>query len=162
MVSIRGDEEGPILKPLPKIKGGRKPKDTGRRYERSFAQKYGGKRVVGSGAFGVVDPGLVGDVVQTVGDLDMLLELKSLNRLDGRGEKTITFPVAWLEKIDREATSVGKVPGFVYHVKGSPQEYIVLRFDWFKELIEEYVRQISEWEENYYGLLEQVGGVTPG
>lgn len=144
MGSIRGPEIGPISKPEPKIRGGRKPKDAGRRYERAFAQKIGGKRVVGSGAFGVADPSLVGDVVAKVGRLDMLLELKSLFQLDGKGKRTVTFPLSWLEKIEKEATSVGKIPGFIYHPKGYPHEYIVLRFAWFKELIEDYERQIEE------------------
>lgn len=144
MGSIRGTETGPILKPEPKIRGGKKPKDAGKRYERSFAQRYEFKRVVGSGAFGLVDPMLQGDVVAKVGTLDMLLELKSLTKVDGRGAKIINFPLSFLEKIEQEARSIGKVPGLVYHVKGSTQEYIVLRFDWFKELVEDYERQIKE------------------
>lgn len=144
MGSIRGIETGPILKPEPKIRGGRKPKDAGKRYERSFAQKFGYKRVVGSGAFGLVDPMLQGDVMAKIGRLDMLLELKSLTKVDSRGAKTINFPLSFLEKIELEAKSIGKVPGLLYHVKGSTQEYIILRFDWFKELVEDYERQIKE------------------
>ena len=147
MGSIRGVEHGPIQKPEPKIKGGKKPKDAGRRYERSFSQKYGYKRVVGSGAFGTVDPSLQGDVGAKVGDLDMLLELKSLNKIDGRGEKIVNFPLSFLEKIDQEARSMGKVPGLIYHPKGSTQEYIVLRFDWFKDKIEDYMAQIEYLQE---------------
>lgn len=144
MSSIRGVEIGPILKPEPKIRGGKKPKDAGKRYERSFAQKYDYKRVVGSGAFGQVDANLQGDVTAKIGALDMLLELKSLNKVDGRGAKIINFPLSFLEKIELEAKSIGKIPGLVYHTKGSTQEYIVLRFDWFKQLVEDYDRQIKE------------------
>jgi len=161
MGSIRGTENGPILKPEPKIKGGRKPKDAGKRYERSFAQKYGYKRVVGSGAFGLVDPTLQGDVVAQIGPLDMLLELKSLTKVDGRGEKTVNFPLLFLEKIEQEAASIGKIPGLVYHVKGDTKEYIVLRFDWFKELVEDYERQLEELEERYDVALGHLGGVFP-
>lgn len=144
MGSIRGREVGPIAKPEPRIRGGKKPKDAGKRYERSFAQKFGYKRVVGSGAFGVVDPMLQGDVMAKIGHLDMLLELKSLTKVDGRGQKIINFPLSFLEKIELEAKSIGKVPGLLYHVKGDTKEYIVLRFDWFKELVEDYERQIKE------------------
>lgn len=147
MGSIRGPERGPILKPEPKIRGGRKPKDAGKRYERAFAQKYDFKRVVGSGAFGVVDPTLQGDVGAIIGNLDMLLELKSLEKVDGRGEKIVNFPLSFLEKIALEAKSVGKIPGLIYHPKGSRDEYIVLDFAWFKDLVEDYVRQIKELED---------------
>ena len=158
MVSIRGEEIGPILKPTPKPKGGRKPKNAGRRYERVFADKYGGKRVVGSGAFGVVDPVLVGDVAVRVGELDMLMELKSLNQLNGRGERIVSFPLSWIEKIDREARSIGKIPGFIYHPKGSSDEYIVLNFAWFKELMEDYKRQIDELNKRD-PFVDWVGGI---
>lgn len=147
MGSIRGTESGPILKPEPKIRGGKKPKDAGRRYERSFSQKHDYKRVVGSGAFGLVDPNLQGDVVATIGDMDFLLELKSLNKVNGRGEKIVNFPLAFLEKIDQEARSMNKIPGLIYHPKGSTQEYIVLRFDWFKEKIEDYMAQIEHLQD---------------
>lgn len=151
MSNIRGIETGPILKPEPKIRGGKKPKEAGRRYERALAQKYGFKTVLGSGAFGAVDPTLQGDVVAKIGDLDMLLELKSLNKIDGRGEKIVNFPLSFLEKIDQEARSMNKVPGLIYHPKGSTQEYIVLRFDWFKEKIEDYMAQIEYLQEERFG-----------
>ena len=151
MPSIRGTEVGPILKPEPKIKGGKKPKDAGKRYERAFAQKNDFKRVVGSGAFGTVDPALQGDVGAKIGDLDMLLELKSLNKINGRGEKIVNFPLSFLEKIDQEARSMNKVPGLIYHPKGSTQEYIVLRFDWFKDKIEDYMAQIEHLQEERFG-----------
>lgn len=154
MGSIRGPESGPIVKPEPKIKGGKKPREAGRRYERAFAQKYGFKTVLGSGAFGKVDPTLKGDVVAKVGPLDMLLEAKSLNKVDGRGAKIVNFPLSFLEKIEQEAQSMGKIPGLIYHPKGATQEYIVLRFDWFKELVEDYMRQIQELEDRYDNLLE--------
>jgi hypothetical protein len=160
--SIRGTEEGPILKPEPKIKGGRKPKDAGKRYERSFSQKYGGKRVVGSGAFGLVDPTLQGDVMIKIGPLDMLLELKSLTKVDGRGQKIVNFPLAFLEKIEQEAKSIGKVPGLIYHAKGDTKEYLIVRFDFFKVLVEDYERQLEELEDRYDALLAQIGGVSPG
>lgn len=135
---------GPIPKPQPKIKGGKKPKQAGTRYERVFTQKHGGRRIVGSGAFGVVDPMLKGDIAITIGDKDYLLESKSLNKINGRGEKTVTFPLSFIEKITEEAKTTGKIPGLIYHPKGSSDEYLFVKFAWFKELIEDYVRQIRE------------------
>lgn len=147
MGSIRGPERGPILKPEPKIRGGKKPKEAGIRYERLFTQKHGGKRVIGSGAFGHVDPALKGDIAITIGDKDYLLESKSLNKISGRGEKIVNFPLSFLEKITLEADSMGRIPGLIYHPKGSTEEYLFVRFSWFKELVEDYVRQIKELED---------------
>lgn len=144
MSSIRGPERGPILKPEPKIRGGKKPREAGRRYERAFAQKYGFKTVLGSGSFGKVDPSLQGDVVATFGGIDWLLEAKSLNKIDGRGEKIVNFPLSFIEKIALEAASMNKIPGLIYHPKGSSKEYIVLDFGWFLDLVEDYKRQIDE------------------
>jgi hypothetical protein len=146
MTSIRGPE-GPIDKPEPKLKGGKKPKQAGTRYERVFVQKHGGRRVVGSGAFGYVDPSLKGDIRITIGDRDYLLESKSLNKINGRGEKIVNFPLSFLEKITKEAETTGDIPGLIYHPKGSAEEYLFVKFEWFKELVEDYVRQIKELDD---------------
>lgn len=144
MPSIRGPEIGTIAKPEPKPRGGKKPKDAGRRYERQFSHKYGFQRVVGSGAFGGVDPLLKGDVKGQIGSLKLLFELKSLNKLDSKGAKTVTFPVSWLDKIDTEAQAEGRFPIFAYHVKGETREWAVIRMDKLIELINDYERQIEE------------------
>jgi len=146
MTSIRGPEV-PVPKPEPKIKGGKKPKQAGTRYERLFTTKHGGRRVVGSGAFGLVDPALKGDIRIRIGDRDYLLEAKSLNKINGRGEKIVNFPLSFLEKITLEAQTTGDIPGLVYHPRGSREEYLVVKFEFFKELIEDYVRQIKSLQE---------------
>lgn len=151
MVSIN-PANGPIPKPKKKPKvspkpmnrGGKKPKEAGRRYEKSFADKYSFKRQVGSGAFGVADPMLLGDVTGSIGSKDFLFELKSWDKVSGRGEKTVSFPVALLEKISKEASLLGKAPCFIYHVKGASDEWAVVRFDWLYDLINDYERQIEE------------------
>lgn len=137
---------GPIPKPESKKKGGKKPRESGIGYEHRFAKKHGGERVIGSGAFGFVDPTLKGDIRITIGDKDYLLETKSLHTLNTRGEKIVTFELRWLEKITKEAMSQGKIPGLIIHPKGASQEYLFVRFDWFKELIGDYMRQIKELE----------------
>lgn len=141
----------PIPKPTPKPKkapvglrrGGRKPKDAGRRYEHSFANKHGYKRIVGSGAFGALDPMLLGDVSGEIGRVKFLAELKSYNRVDGRGSKVISFPVSILEKIKNEAILVNRVPLLIYHVKGATNEWAILDFDDLKSLIEGYEQEIE-------------------
>lgn len=135
---------GPIPKPTPKKRGGKSPRDSGIGFERKFVKKHGYKRVVGSGAFGLQDPMLKGDVEARIGDKDYLLETKNLNKVDGRGEKTVTFPLSFLEKITKEAEAKGRIPGLIYHPKGSSKDYLFVEFDWFKELVEDYVRQIKE------------------
>lgn len=142
----------PAPKPKPKVKkpkpsfqrGGRKPKDAGRRYEASFAKKYAMTRVVGSGAFGAVDPTLHGDVSGAIGRKQYLIETKSYDRVDGRGEKIVTFPVAFLDKISKEAQVMGKIPLFIYHVKNSSEEWAVVRFDWLYETLSALETEIAE------------------
>ena len=133
--------------------GGRKSKDAGRRYEQRFAQKYDEpdgptsasgkplvhyKRVPGSGAF--VE--LKGDVLAEIGTLAIAFELKSWNKVDGRGEKTVTFPTSLLDKIDAEAKTLNRVPILIYHPKGSEEEWAVVRYSWLHERFREYELQI--------------------
>lgn len=160
MVNIRGDEDGPILKPPPKIKGGKKPKDSGRRFERQIASKYGGQRVVGSGAFGPVDPMLVGDVRITVGTLKFLTEAKKrAPKVTMKGEKSITLSVDMLDKIERESLIGGEEPLLIFGVKGRSSEWAVMRWDRLHWILAEQERQINELEDRYDNLLASVGGV---
>ena len=162
MVNLRGDETGPILKPPPKIKGGRKPKDAGRRFERQIASKYGGQRVVGSGAFGPVDPALVGDVRLTVGTLKFLSEAKKrAPKINMKGEKSITLSVDMLDKIEREALIGGEIDILIFGVKGRSTEWAVIKWDKLHEILSDQERQIQELDERYDELLAQVGGVSP-
>lgn len=151
MVSIRGREDGPIRKPTPKKKksptglrrGGKKPKEAGRRYEARFAEKYGMRRQVGSGAFGVADPLLVGDIIGEIGRLRLLFEAKSWDKVDGRGEKVVSFSKSLLDKISREAEVLGREPIFIYHIKNDPTEWAVVRYDWLQQLIEKWETEIK-------------------
>lgn len=129
---------------VPMARGGRKPKEAGRRYEKSFADRYGYRRQVGSGAFGTVDPMLLGDVVGEIGRLKMLFETKSWDRVDGRGKKVVTFPVSLLEKISKEAQLLQRAPVFIYHVKGASDEWAVVKWDWFHNLLTDLFREIEE------------------
>jgi len=156
MVSIN-PANGPIPKPKKRPKktqaglrrGGKKPKEAGRRYEKSFADKYGMRRQVGSGAFGSVDPLLVGDVIGEIGRLKLLFEAKSWDKVDGRGEKVVTFSKALLDKISKEAQLLGRAPIFLYHIKGESDEWAVVRYDWLHDLI-------TKWEEEIINLAEQL------
>ena len=160
MVSIRGEEDGPILKPPPKPKGGRKPKDSGRRFEKQIADKYGGQRVVGSGAFGPVDPMLVGDVRLTVGTLKFLTEAKKrAPKINMRGEKSITLSTDMLDKIEREALIGGEEPILIFGVKGRSSEWVIMRWDRLHWILSEQERQINELENRYDYLLASIGGV---
>lgn len=148
MVSIN-PAKGPIPKPkkILKQKGGRKPKETGRRYEKHFADKFGYHRQVGSGAFGAVDPTLLGDVTGEIGRLRLLFETKSWDKVDGRGEKVVTFSVSLLNKIAKEAELLERVPVFIYHVKGSTDEWAVVKWDWFHTILTGLMQEIAELEE---------------
>lgn len=144
----------PVPKPQKKIKappkglrrGGRKPKEAGRRYEKKFADTYGFKRVLGSGAFGSQDPTLNGDVSGEIGRLKLLFEAKSWDKVDGRGEKVISFPAALLAKIAKEAELLGRAPIFIYHLKGSTDEWAVVKYEWLHETLTSLWNQIEELE----------------
>lgn len=155
MVNIRGREDGPIDKPKPKekkprkpLRGGRKPKEAGRRYEARFAERYGMRRQVGSGAFGVADPTLVGDVVGEIGRLKLLFEAKSWDKVDGRGEKVVSFSKSLLDKINREAELLGREPIFIYHIKNDTTEWAVVKYNWLHELI-------KKWESEIKALIDE-------
>lgn len=164
MVSIN-PAQGPIPKPKKREKkpakglsrGGRKPKEAGRRYEKSFADRYGMRRQVGSGAFGVVDPMLLGDVVGEIGRLRLLIEAKSWDKVDGRGEKVVSFSKALLEKISREAQVLGREPLFIYHIKGDTEEWAVVRYDWLHDLITKWEDEIQRMAEYYDGDTDSKG-----
>lgn len=151
MVNIRGREDGPIRKPTPKKKkprkalgsGGRKPKEAGRRYEKSFAEKYGHRTQLGSGAFGAVDPSLVGDVLGEIGRLKLAFETKSWDKVDGKGEKVVSFHKSLLDKIEREAELLGRAPIFIYHIKNDTNEWAVVKYSWLQSLIEQWERDIQ-------------------
>lgn len=158
MGSIR-PAKGPIPKPIKKPKkpakplarGGRKPREAGRRYEHAFADKYALRRVLGSGAFAAQDPTLSGDIVGEIGRLRVLFEAKSWGQLDGRGEKVVSFPVAFLEKIAKEAKLLQREPIFIYHVKGASNEWAVVEYSWLHELI-------LRWETDIMALMQDMEG----
>lgn len=138
--------------------GGRKPKEAGRRYESRFVHKYDepdgptdqkGKplisfrRVPGSGAFVT----LPGDVLSELVSLNLVFELKSWDKLNARGEKTVTFPTSFLYKIDEEAKQLNRVPMFIYHTKGDEEEWAVIRYSWLHAKLREYelaIRDLTE------------------
>jgi hypothetical protein len=133
--------------------GGRKSKDAGRSYEQRFARRYDEpdgptdakgkplvhfKRVPGSGAF--VE--LKGDVLAEIVALNLAFELKSWNKVDGRGEKTVTFPASYLAKIEQEASVLNRHPIFIYHIKGDSEEWAVVKYSWLHSKFREYELQI--------------------
>lgn len=165
MVNIReGLESGPILKPQRRVKakptgaiarGGKKPKEAGRRFEARVRDKYNDpprvvvKRQVGSGAFGVADPMLLADLLIDIGRLKLAAEVKSWATVDARGEKTITVPASVLYKLDQEAKILNRDPIGIFHLKGSTEEWAFIRLSW---LIEHF----AEWEETIKALSDQL------
>lgn len=123
--------------------GGRAPKEAGRRKEREFANQYDFTRVVGSGAFGPSDPLLGGDIRGEVGTKKFLLEVKSWDKVNARGEKTINLPVSILDKIRQEAEVLTRYGGVIFHPKGTSR-YIAI-FDWndFYELLKSQEEEIE-------------------
>ena len=90
---------------------------------------------------------LLGDVVGEIGRLRLLFELKSWTVVEGRGEKTVTFPLSLLEKIASEAEVLGRVPVFVYHVKNASNEWAVVEYSWLHKTISYYEETIAALEE---------------
>lgn len=104
------------------------------------------RRQVGSGAFGNVDPILKGDIKGEIGRLLLLFEAKSWDQVDGRGAKTVSFPVALIDKIEAEALTEDRFPIFVYHPKGSQREIAFCYYDRLHALLKEAYRQLMAYE----------------
>lgn len=138
--------------------GGKKPKEAGRRYELSFSKKYdepdgptwpSGKPMIyvrrrpGSGAF--VE--LKGDILADIVKLRIMFEAKSWAQVDGRGEKTVTFPTSLLYKLDEEAKTEDRVPMLIYHVKNDSEEWAVIRYSWLHAKLRDYELQVQSLTE---------------
>lgn len=129
-------------------RGGRKPKKAGVRQEREFANTYEGfERVIMSGAAGVYDPLLKGDIRGIIGRNKFLLEMKAWLSVDGKGEKTINVPLSVLDKVRKEGETEGRYSGVVFHPKNT-NRYIAI-FDWddFYKLLteqEEYINRLED------------------
>lgn len=169
MVNIReGMETGPIPKPQKKPKkmrsslggGGRKPQEVGRRDEHRMVQKYDDRtgdglvsmrRIPGSGAFVMMK----GDLKLDIGAAKnperkrfrALLENKAYERFDGRGAKTVTFPLDVLIKVKEEAEGEGKFAAVTYHPRGESDELFVC---YFADILDYYIeteRTIAAYQE---------------
>ena len=129
-------------------RGGRKPKEAGRRQEREFANKYEGfERVIMSGAAGIYDPLLKGDIRGRIGRKKYLLEMKAWDKVDGQGEKTINVPLSVLDKVRKEGETENRYAGVVFHPKNTSR-YVAI-FDWdeffnFMTEQEEYIERLEE------------------
>lgn len=138
-------------------RGGSKPHEAGRRAEHHFAKRYDApdgptnengrplvhfRRQPGSGAF----VGLKGDVLGDLVKLRILFEVKSWNKVNARGEKTVTFPFSFLEKLDDEAKQLDRIPIFIWHQKQSEEEWAVIRYSWLHEKLREYEMAIYQLE----------------
>ena len=148
--------DGAIPKPtrIPKdsprglSRGGKRPKEAGRRFEARFAKKYDDpplvkfRRQVGSGAFGKVDPGLLADVLGDIGSLLLAFEVKSWDRHDARGQKVLTIPSSVLYKLDLEAKTLNRHPVLIAHLKGDEEEWAVCRYSWLHSVLKELQRQV--------------------
>lgn len=128
-------------------RGGSRPRKAGIRQEREFADRFPEfHRVVGSGAFGGLDPLLKGDLKGTLGRMRFLLEMKAWAKVDARGEKQISLGIGILDKIRQEALTEDRYAGVIYHPKGT-NRYLAI-FDWedfykiFKEQ-EEYIERLE-------------------
>ena len=158
--------DGPNWKPERRVKapstglqrGGRKPKEAGRRFEQRVKDKYHDpplvvvKRQVGSGAFGKTDPMLLADLLIDIGRLRLAAEAKSWDKVDAQGRKTITVPASVLYKLDQEAKLLNRDPIGIFHMKYDPEEWVFVRMSWF-------VEKLKEWEGTIIALEEQLEDV---
>jgi hypothetical protein len=157
VVSIRGDEVGPIAKPKKKQKskpvglkrGGKAPRKAGVSQEQKFANQYDGfRRVVASGAFGNYDPTLRGDLKGEIGRKRFLLEMKAWSTVDARGEKTINLPLSVLDKIRREADfeTPARDAGVIFHPMNTSRWIAIFDWDDFYRIMteqEEYIKRLE-------------------
>jgi len=141
-------------------RGGKKPKEAGRRFEARVVEKYNDpplvkvKRQVGSGAFGKTDPMLLADLLIDIGRLKLAAEVKSWDKVNAKGEKTITVPAAVLYKLDAEAKVLGRDPVGILHMKGDSEEWCFIRMSWFVEKLKEYESTIINLQAQLEEALE--------
>lgn len=83
-----------------------------------------------------------GDVTDTI----ILAECKERSTVTARGEKSITIPKAWLNKLEDEAESEGKYPTFAFRYKDDTQIYAINKFEVLEEMVLEikYLRLENE------------------
>ena len=158
-------------------RGGAKPRESGRRYEASlrdatiarYEEDYPGmvamERVIGSGAFGKVDATLKGDLRLGIGPerredakrLRALLEAKTWDQVDGRGEKTVTFSLSLIDKIIEEAAVLNRVPGFVYHPKNTSRHILCIDYFYVLDILVDQEAQITALTEQLEEALDHLG-----
>jgi hypothetical protein len=90
-------------------------------------------------------------LVGEIGRLKLAFENKSWEQYNGKGEKTVSFPVALLDKIAKEAELLAREPIFIYHVKGASTEWAVVNYEWLHNLI-------TQWENDILALMEEASG----
>ena len=72
-----------------------------------------------------------GDVADTV----ILAECKERSTVTAKGEKTISIPRLWLDKLDEEAKLVGKYPTFAFRYKDDVNIYSINHFEVLEEMV---------------------------
>ena len=97
---------------------------------------------------------LKGDVTGDIHDILLLFEAKSWYQVDGRGERQISFSIGLLDKLEREAASLGRIPFFIYHPKGSSFELFFGRYDRLHDLLKELAKRIADLETQLEEALE--------
>lgn len=83
-----------------------------------------------------------GDVTDTI----ILAECKERSAVTAKGEKSITIPKSWLDKLDEEAKLDGKYPTFAFRYKNDDAIYSINHFEVLEEMVLEikYLRIENE------------------
>lgn len=98
-----------------------------------------------------------GDVTDTV----ILAECKERSATTAKGEKSITIPKSWLEKLDEEAKLDGKYPTFAFRYKNDDAIYSINHFETLEEMVLEikYLRvenqRMTQQELSYKKVLKE-------
>lgn len=138
-----------VKKAKSKVRGGKAPRKAGIKQEANFRDTYEGfTRVVGSGAFGIYDPLLKGDLKGQVGRKKFLLEMKAWAIINGKGEKTVTVSLPTLDKIRQEADV--EIPpryaGVIFHPMNTSRWVAVFDWDDFYDVLHEQEEYIARLE----------------
>lgn len=111
---------------------------------KQYNESRNARRQIRSGAIWFMP----GDVADTV----ILAECKERSTTTAKGEKTITVPKEWLDKLDEEAELMGKYPTFAFRYKNDVNIYSINHFEVLEEMVLEikYLRleKIRLEEEN--------------
>lgn len=129
----------PLSVPKPAPKGGKRPKDVGKRTESAIAKRVEGTRVPMSGAVKNSVHNLAGDVTvnDDKGTPFLLFEIKASGVINTKGDKVYTLAKSVLQQMYTEAKTQQQLGAFRLHFLNDSYEedWVIMRGDDFERIL---------------------------